>query len=67
MAENHTSLNRAGNTIVIAAAVIAAVRLAREEKWDNSPRIFSRIADSVRLAYQIYSKVKTSYPELFKD
>lgn len=67
MTENNLVTHRAGNTIVIAAAIIAAVRLAREEKLESSPRIVSRIADSVRLAYQIYAKVKTNYPELFKD
>jgi metal-dependent amidase/aminoacylase/carboxypeptidase family protein len=65
--ETRLTASRSGNTIVIAAAVIAAVRLAREEKWDHSPRIISRIADSVRMAYQIYAKVRTNYPELFKD
>jgi hypothetical protein len=67
MTEANIPANRSGNTIVIAAAVIAAVRLAREEKWDQSPRIISRIADSVRMAYQIYAKVRTNYPELFKE
>jgi hypothetical protein len=26
---------------------VAAVRLAREENWDNSPRVQSRIADAI--------------------
>jgi hypothetical protein len=35
-----------------------AVRLAREEKWDNSPRVASRISDAITLAERIYDRMK---------
>jgi hypothetical protein len=38
------------------ACLIAAVRLAREEKWDNSPRVVARIADAIQLADRIYKR-----------
>jgi hypothetical protein len=43
-----------GKIIYLGACLIAAVRLAREEKWDNSPRVHSRIADAIQLAERIY-------------
>jgi hypothetical protein len=39
-----------GKIVYLGACLIAAVRLAREEKWDNSPRVVSRISDFVQLA-----------------
>ena len=39
--------------------MIAAVRLAREEKWDNSPRVVSRIADSIWLAERIFERMRS--------
>ncbi len=46
------------STIVIAASIIAAVRLARESDIAQpSPRLHAVIADSVQLARMILSKV----------
>jgi hypothetical protein len=44
--------------IYLGACLIAAVRLAREEKWDNSPRVASRISDSIQLAYRVLERVR---------
>jgi len=44
--------------------LIAAVQLAREEKWDNSPRVTSRISDSVQLAYRVWGRVRREFPGL---
>jgi len=60
-------VNRAGNTIVIAAAIIAAVRLAREEKIGNTPRVVSRLSESIALAMRIYKTVQMDYPDLFRE
>jgi len=49
--------DRFASTVVIAAAVIAAVRLAREEIGSPSPRVYSTVADSVLLARMILKKV----------
>jgi hypothetical protein len=54
-----------GKLIYVGACLIAAVRLAREEKWDNSPRLVSRISDSVQLAHRIWERVKRDFPQLF--
>jgi hypothetical protein len=54
-----------GKIIYLGACLIAAVRLAREEKWDNSPRVTSRISDSVQLAHRLYERVKKEFPHLF--
>jgi hypothetical protein len=53
-----------GKIIYLGACLIAAVRLAREEKWDNSPRVVSRISDSIQLAYRVWEKVKREFPGL---
>jgi hypothetical protein len=55
-----------GRLIYLGACLIAAVRLAREEKWDNSPRVVSRISDSVQLAHRVWEKVKREFPQLFQ-
>jgi hypothetical protein len=47
--------------IYLGACLIAAVRLAREEKWDNSPRITSRISDAIALAHRIYQRMKNDF------
>lgn len=54
-----------GKIIYLGACLIAAVRLAREEKWDNSPRVVSRITDSVHLAMRIYERTKREFPGFF--
>lgn len=49
--------DRFASTIVIAAAIIAAVRLARDDISSPSPRVYSAIADSVSLARRILQRV----------
>lgn len=44
------------------ACLIAAVRLAREEKWDNSPQIANRIGDAIELAKRIYRRMQSDFP-----
>jgi hypothetical protein len=55
---------KGGNTIVIAAAFIAAVKLAREDNL-CSPRAAAKINDSIQLAHKIYWRVRQLYPTLF--
>jgi hypothetical protein len=50
--------------IYLGACLIAAVRLAREENWNNSPRVVSRISDAISLAKRIYDRMKVDYPAL---
>jgi len=45
------------STLVIAAAIIAAVRLAREDISTPSPRVLSTVSDSVSLAKTILKRV----------
>lgn len=50
--------DRFASTLVIAASIIAAVRLAREQDISRpSPRLTSVIADSIGLARMILDKV----------
>ena len=50
--------DRFASTVVIAAAIIAAVRLARDADIAKpSPRLFAVISDSVALARQILRRV----------
>lgn len=49
--------DRFASTVVIAASIIAAVRLAREDISKDSPRLAAAIADSVGLARMILDKV----------
>jgi hypothetical protein len=49
--------DRFASTIVIAASIIAAVRLARDDISRPSPRLTSVIADSVQLARSILGRV----------
>jgi hypothetical protein len=51
------SQDRFASTIVIAAAIIAAVRLARDDISSPSPRIYAAVADSVSLARKILQRV----------
>lgn len=46
------------NTLVIAASLIAAVRTAKEEKIEQSPRVISRVSDSVRLAKMVLRRIE---------
>jgi hypothetical protein len=49
--------DRYASTLVIAAAIIAAVRLARDDISRPSPRLFAAVADSVNLATLILKRV----------
>lgn len=49
--------DRFASTIVIAAAIIAAVRLARDDIGSSSPRIYAAVSDSVTLARKILQRV----------
>lgn len=49
--------DRFASTVVIAAAIIAAVRLARDDISSTSPRIYATVADSVSLARMILKRV----------
>ena len=49
--------DRFASTLVIAAAIIAAVRLAREDISRASPRLTSAVADSVGLARMILDRI----------
>jgi hypothetical protein len=53
-----TQPSPSGKIIFLGACLIAAVRLAREEKWDNSPRVVARIADSIQLAERIFERMR---------
>jgi hypothetical protein len=53
--------DRFASTLVIAAAIIAAVRLARDANISRpSPRLVSVVSDSVALARSILSRVMNS-------
>lgn len=49
--------DRFASTVVIAASIIAVVRLARVEIDTPCPRLLSTVADSVRLARMILKRV----------
>lgn len=49
--------DRFASTVVIAAAVIAAVRLARDDISAPSPRLYATVSDSVSLARMILKRV----------
>ena len=49
--------DRFASTLVIAASIIAAVRLARDDISRPSPRVQSVIVDSVQLARSILNAV----------
>ena len=55
--QERRSQDRFASTIVIAAAIIAAVRLARDDIGSPSPRIYAAVADSVSLARKILKRV----------
>jgi hypothetical protein len=56
-----------GNVVVLAAAFIAAIRLAREDKIVNTPKVAATVGDSLSLARTIYDRAVKLYPELFGD
>jgi hypothetical protein len=53
-----------GKIIYLGACLIAAVRLAREESWSNSPRVAARISDAIMMARRIYDRMKDEFPAL---
>ena len=55
--QERRSQDRFASTIVIAAAIIAAVRLARDDISSPSPRVYAAVADSVSLARKILQRV----------
>ena len=58
MAEQKSMTDRFASTLVIAASIIAAVRLAREPDISRpSPRLTSVVSDSVGLAKMIIERV----------
>jgi hypothetical protein len=52
---------RLAGSSIYELVLFAAVRLAREEHWDNSPRVVSRIADAIQLAKRIYERMKSEF------
>jgi hypothetical protein len=54
--------NRYVSTIVIASAIIVAVRLAREDLGRPSPRITAAISESVSMARALLEAVLRRYP-----
>ena len=58
MAEQKRMTDRFASTLVIAASIIAAVRLAREPDIGRpSPRLTSVVSDSIGLARMILEKI----------
>jgi len=58
MEEQKRMSDRFTSTLVIAASIIAAVRLAREQDISRpSPRLASVVADSIGLARMILEKI----------
>ncbi len=58
--DERRSQDRFLSTLVIAAAIVAAVRLAREDISTPSPRLLSTVSDSVALAKMILKRVMGS-------
>jgi hypothetical protein len=58
MAEQKRMTDRFASTLVIAASIIAAVRLARDPDISRpSPRLTSVVADSIGLARMILDRI----------
>ena len=58
MAEQKRMTDRFASTLVIAASIIAAVRLAREADISRpSPRLTAVVSDSIGLARMILEKI----------
>ncbi len=49
--------DRSKNALLIAASLIAAVRLAREE-IKPTPRVLAAVSDSIRLAQMVLAKIE---------
>jgi hypothetical protein len=57
MEEQKRMADRFASTLVIAASIIAAVRLARDDISRPSPRLTAVISDSIGLAKMILDRV----------
>jgi hypothetical protein len=55
--QERSKRDRFSSTLVIAAAIIAAVRLAREERIANTPRVVTAVSDSITLARMIFDRI----------
>lgn len=55
--EDRRKSDRFASTLVIAASIIAAVRLARDDISRPSPRLSSTVADSISLARMILDRI----------
>ena len=51
--------SRQKNALIVAASLIAAVRTAKEEKIEQSPRIIYNVADSVQLAKMVLRRIES--------
>jgi hypothetical protein len=58
--DERTTQDRFVSTVVIAASIIAAVRLARDDISAPTPRLLSTVANSVSLARLILKRVVES-------
>jgi hypothetical protein len=54
---NNKEAKNSNSVLLIAASLIAAVRLNREEIM-SSPAVYSKIADSIRLAEMIQARLR---------
>jgi hypothetical protein len=50
-------MDRYASTLIIAAAIIAAVRLARDDISKSSPRLTSVVIDCIGLARMIFNQI----------
>ena len=55
--EERKKQDRFASTLVIAASIIAAVRLVREEIGDKTPRVLAAVTDSIALAKEILNRI----------
>ncbi len=55
--QERQTADRYASTLVIASAIIAAVRLAREDISTPSPRLTAAVSDSIGLARMILKRV----------
>lgn len=55
--EEYRMMDRFSSTIVISAAIIAAVRLAREDISESNPRLLKVVTEAVALARTILKAV----------
>ena len=55
--EERKKQDRFASTLVIAASIIAAVRLAREEISERTPRVLAAVTDSIALAKEILNRI----------